>query len=114
VTDDRVYLRHILDAIADIDRYTAPGQDAFLADTMCQDAVIRKLEVIGEAVKHVNDATRNRRPDIPWKQIAGMRNRLTHHYFGVDIDLVWRVAERDLPTLKAAVEALLPQDPGGN
>ncbi|MGE0813859.1 MAG: DUF86 domain-containing protein [Vicinamibacterales bacterium] len=63
---------------------------------MRQDAIIRKLEVIGEAVKHLSDETRGRHPDIPWKQIAGMRDHLTHAYFGVDLALVWRVTERDL------------------
>lgn len=74
---------------------------------MRQDAVIRKLEIIGEAVKQLSDATKRSRPEIPWKQIAGMRDQLTHHYFGVDLALVWRVVERDLPALKAAVTALL-------
>lgn len=83
------------------------GRDAFVAERIRQDAVIRKLEIIGEAVKQLSDATKNRRPEIPWKQIAGMRDRLTRDYFGVDLALVWRVVERDLPALKAAVMALL-------
>ena len=78
-----------------------------MADRMRQDAIIRKLEIIGEAVKQISDATRQRRPEIPWKQIAGMRDRLTHAYFGVDLGLVWRVVERDLQPLETAVEALL-------
>jgi uncharacterized protein with HEPN domain len=64
-------------------------------------------------VKRLPDATRSRRPDIPWKQIAGMRDRLTHDYFGVDLALVWRVVERDLMALKAAVESLLADSPNG-
>jgi uncharacterized protein with HEPN domain len=107
VKDDRVYLGHIRDAINDIEEYTSPGRDAFMAERMRQDAVIRKLEIIGEAVKQLSNSTKERRPDIPWKQIAGMRDRLTHGYFGVDLVLVWRVTERDLPVLKAAVIALL-------
>lgn len=69
--------------------------------------VIRKLEIIGEAVKQLSAATKRRHTEIPWKQIAGMRDRLTHDYFGVDLALVWRVLERDLPALKAAITALL-------
>ena len=105
--DERVYLGHISDAINDIEQYTSVGRDAFVAERMRQDAVIRKLEIIGEAVKQLSDATKDRRREIPWKQIAGMRDRLTHDYFGVDLALVWRVVERDLPALKAAVVALL-------
>jgi uncharacterized protein with HEPN domain len=107
VKDERVYLGHILNAITDIEEYTSAGRDAFMAERMRQDAVIRKLEIIGEAVKRLADSTKERRPEIPWKQITGMRDRLTHDYFGVDLALVWRVVERDLPALKAAVAALL-------
>ena len=105
--DDRVYLGHIRDAIHDIEEYTAGGRDAFMSDRMRQDAVIRKLEIIGEAVKHLVEETTQRRPDIPWKRIAGMRDRLTHDYFGVDLALVWTAVERDVPQLRSAVDELL-------
>jgi uncharacterized protein with HEPN domain len=107
VKDDRVYLGHIRDAIEDIEQYTSNGRDGFIADRMRQDAVIRKLEIVGEAVKKLSDGSKQRRPEIPWKQIAGLRDRLTHDYFGVDLTLVWVVVERELPTLKTAIEALL-------
>ena len=97
--DERVYLGHIRDAINDIEQYTSAGRDAFMAERMRQDAVIRKLEIIGEAVKQLSNATKESRPEIPWKQIAGMRDHLSHDYFGVDLALVWRVVERDLPGL---------------
>ena len=105
--DDRVYLGHIRDAIQDIEQYAAIGHDLFLADRMRQDAVIRKLEIIGEAVKNLSAQIRQERPEIPWKRIAGMRDRLTHGYFGVDLSLVWVAVERELPTLKTAIDALL-------
>jgi uncharacterized protein with HEPN domain len=106
VKDERIFLGHILDAINDIKSYASVGEEAFLADRMRQDAIIRKLEIIGEAVKQLSAETRARRPEIRWKQIAGMRDRLTHAYFGVDLGLVWRVVERDLPALEAAVRGL--------
>jgi uncharacterized protein with HEPN domain len=109
VKDDRVYLGHVRDAIQDIQRYTAVGRDVFMTDRMQQDAVIRKLEIIGEAVKHLSDGTTTVRPDVPWRRIAGMRDRLTHDYFGVDLTLVWGVVERELPNLKAVIEELLSQ-----
>ncbi len=105
--DERIFLGHIRDAIRDLDEYASVGREAFMTDRMRQDAVIRKLEIVGEAVKQVSDATRQRRPEIPCKQIAGMRDRLTHAYFGVDLGLVWRVVERDLRPLQTAIEALL-------
>lgn len=105
--DDRVYLRHILDAIQDIEQYASVGRDAFMGDRMRQDALLRKLEVIGEAVKNLSESAKQRRPEIPWRQIAGMRDRLTHDYFGVDLALVWATVEKDIPNLKAAVEQIL-------
>lgn len=105
--DDRVYLGHIRDAINDIEQYTAGGRDAFMADRMQQDAVIRKFEIIGEAVKHLSKVTTQRRPDIEWRRIAGMRDRLTHDYLGVDLVLVWTAIERDISKLRSAVETLL-------
>lgn len=107
--DDRVYLAHILEAIQDIEQYGSPGRDAFMTDKMRQDALIRKLEVIGEAVKNLSDNAKQRRPEIPWRRIAGMCDRLTHDYFGVDLALVWVAVERELPTLRTAVGQLLAE-----
>ncbi len=105
--DQRLYLIHIREAIADIRTYADAGERAFWADRMRQDAIIRKLEVVGEAVKQLSDDTRRQQPDIPWREIAGMRDHLAHRYFGVDLGLVWRVIERDLAPLDGAVTALL-------
>jgi uncharacterized protein with HEPN domain len=107
VKDERIYLGHIRDAISDIRAYASVGEEVFLADRMRQDAIIRKLEIIGEAVKQLSEATRAQRPEIPWKRIAGMRDRLSHAYFGVDLGLVWRVVERDVQPLETAVAVLL-------
>jgi uncharacterized protein with HEPN domain len=106
VKSERFYLDHIREAIDDIRAYAADGEPAFRAQRMRQDAIIRKLEVIGEAVKKLSPESRARRPEIPWAQIAGMRDRLTHAYFGVDLGLVWRVIERDLDPLSVAIDAL--------
>jgi uncharacterized protein with HEPN domain len=107
VKDDRAILAHVRDPIRDIHEYAAPGRDAFMSERMRQDAVIRRLEIIGEAVKQLSDEPRDRHPEIPWRRIAGMRDRLVHGYFGVDLSLVWGVVERDLPPLTAAIEDLL-------
>jgi uncharacterized protein with HEPN domain len=107
VTRDEVYLRHILEAIARIERYVAAGREAFFADSMRQDAVIRQLAVIGEAVKDISDEVRSRVPQIPWREIAGMRDLLIHKYHSVDLEQVWEVTRRDLKDLRRAVEQLL-------
>ena len=74
---------------------------------MIQDAVVRNFEVIGEATKCLSDAVRTQYPDIPWKQIAGMRDFLIHVYFGVKLETIWKTVMQDLPSLKKAVDAAL-------
>ena len=105
--DDRVYLEHIRDALDDIAKYTSVGREAFFTDRMRQDATLRKLQVIGEAVKNVSEDIKSRQPQIPWKQIAGLRDKVVHDYFGVNLAIVWVVIDRDLPELAIAVAALL-------
>jgi uncharacterized protein with HEPN domain len=107
VKDDRVYLMHIRDCLARIAEYTQAGREAFFADTKTQDAVIRNLEVIGEAVRNLSQAHRDAHPDVPWKRVAGLRDLLIHRYFGVKLDTVWEVIERELPNLRQAIERML-------
>jgi uncharacterized protein with HEPN domain len=108
--DDRVYLRHIRDAIARIESYVIGEREAFLAQTMIQDAVIRNLEVIGEAVKNLSDSLRAQHPEVPWTRIAGMRDVLIHEYFGVRVETVWAAVENRLPELKRRLDDLLGGD----
>ncbi|BFU96883.1 MAG: DUF86 domain-containing protein [Nitrospira sp.] len=105
--DDRVYLLHIRDAIRQIVEYTVTGKDGFLADRKTQDAVVRNLEIIGEAAKRLSSTLKESHPNIPWKPIAGMRDKLIHDYFGVNVQLVWDAVERDLPILYEKVTTLL-------
>ncbi len=104
---DQLLLEHIRDAAARISHYTTGGKSAFLADSLIQDGVMRNLEVIGEAVKGLSDASRNQQPQIPWKRIAGLRDFLIHVYFGVDLEKVWDVVEHRLPELQRAVDDML-------
>jgi uncharacterized protein with HEPN domain len=105
--DDHVFLAHIRDAIARIESYTQGGRDAFFADTKTQDAVIRNLEVIGEAVKNLSADLRAQHPEVPWTRVAGMRDVLIHGYFGVRLETVWNAVENRLPELKRYVAALV-------
>ncbi|MBI4489860.1 MAG: DUF86 domain-containing protein [Deltaproteobacteria bacterium] len=105
--DESVYLKHILDATEKIESYTTGGRKTFFQDTMVQDAVIRNLEVIGEAVRNLSPEFRRRHLEVPWRSITALRNVLIHEYFGVELEIVWRVVKRRLPSLKRYVEMLL-------
>ena len=74
---------------------------------MRQDATLRKLEIVGQAVKNLSEQTRSRQPETPWKQIAGLRDKVIHDYFGVNLEIVWAVVEKDLPKLRVTIGTLL-------
>jgi uncharacterized protein with HEPN domain len=113
VKDDRLYLHHILERCHRITRFIAPGREAFMESEALQDAVIRNVEVIGEAAKRVSADARGRLPQLEWKAICGMRDVLIHDYIGVDLDEVWNVASSRIPELQAVLEEFLSgEDPG--
>jgi len=109
---DLFYLKHILEAAQKIESYVSVGRNAFMKESHWQDAVIRQLEVIGEATKRLSLEVRSNHPDIPWRRIAGMRDVLIHDYMGVDLAAVWEVAQRDLPGLKRQLESILRESEG--
>jgi len=109
--DDCIYLLHIRDAIRQIVEYTAIRKEEFCVDRKTQDAVVRNLEIIGEATKRLSPTLKSAHPDIAWQPIAGMRDKLIHDYFGVNVELVWDVVERDLPVLYKKVKELLAIPP---
>jgi len=106
--DDTVYLQHVLDAINTIEEYLqGVNEEKFKATRLLQDGVIRQIEIIGEAVRHISKDTRKKYREIPWQDIAGMRDKLIHDYFGVDIEKVWDTAREDLSVLKEQVIGIL-------
>lgn len=102
------YLRHIDDEIQYLKKVTENlSFEAFINDETLKRAVVRSLEIIGEAVKQIPEPVRQFHPDIPWRAISRMRDRLIHHYFGIDYDIVWDVIENHLNPLDEAVKSLL-------
>ena len=108
---DKVYIHHIIDAILAIEQFTKSiSPEEFAQNDLIQSGVIRKIEIIGEAVKNVSGEFKERYSKIPWKHIAGMRDKLIHQYFGVDVDRVWEVVQKDLRSLKKQILIILEKE----
>ena len=106
----RIFLEHILQSINLIEEYTSgKTKDDFLKSVALQDMVLRRLEIIGEAVKNIPEEIRQKYSDIPWRKIAGMRDKLIHGYFMVDIEFTWGVVKKDLPGLKEQISKILEE-----
>lgn len=107
--DERIYMVHILECIKRVQSYTSDGKRVLLESTLIQDAVLRNLQVLAESTQRIPEHAKSRHPEVPWRQIAAFRNRLTHDYLGVDLDIVWSVVETELPQLRDAVETMLAE-----
>ncbi|MFH1235030.1 MAG: DUF86 domain-containing protein [Candidatus Diapherotrites archaeon] len=108
---DGIYLQHILESTSDIERFVeGVSKEEFMESAEKQAAVIRKLEIIGEAVKNTSNCIRNRHPEIPWAEIARTRDKLIHGYFEVNAERVWVIVKRDLPGLKKNMEKILKKE----
>jgi uncharacterized protein with HEPN domain len=105
-----MYLGHILDAIAAVESYAAVGQERFFTERHWQDAVVRQLEIIGEATKRLSPELRRRHPEIAWRRMTGLRDVLIHDYPSVDLDVVWDVTQRRLPEVKRGIKAILDKE----
>ncbi len=107
--DNLLYLRHILEAINNIEEFVKDVVDLsnFIKDKKTKDAVLRNLEVIGEAAKNLDEEFINNNTSVEWNKIIGMRNFIIHEYFGVDLGIVWETIKKDLPLFKVEIEKLL-------
>lgn len=109
--DPKVFLIHILESIQLIEEYSKGITAAkFHKNRAVQDAIIRRLEIIGEAVKNLPISFKTKCPDVPWKQMAGMRDILIHEYFDVDLFLTWKVVKQELPLIKKKLSVILSSE----
>ncbi len=106
--DSRLYVDDIFDAIEKIENYVEGlSFEAFSADSKTVDAIVRNFEIIGEATKRIPLETQEKYPQIPWKMMAGTRDKLIHEYFGVNLQTIWKTVKEDLPPVKQAIKSLL-------
>jgi len=106
-----IFLEHILESIKDLEEFTENiDKQALLKNKEKQRAVVRQIEVIGEAAKNLSNDFKKKYSSVPWKEIIGTRDKLIHHYFGVDFEILWKVVERDIPNLKQEIDKTLKQE----
>ena len=105
--NDQQRLRDILEAIERIERYVVRGEKAFRESELIQNWIVHHLQIIGEAGRSVSPQFRQPHTHVPWSKIIGMRNILAHDYFGIDLDIVWDAATKDLPPLKQQILGIL-------
>jgi len=101
---DELFVGHILEAIGNIEQFLhGVTHEKFLADKLIQSAVIRQIEIVGEATKNLSIGLREQEKNVPWQDITGMRDMLIHEYFGVDLEEVWKTSTKDIPELKRLI-----------
>jgi len=101
--DDAIYIRHILECIRRVEENTAGGYDAFMASHTLQDAVLRNLQTMAESTQRLSPTVRAAAPAVDWIALSGFRNVLVHNYLGIELDRIWTIIQKDVPTLKAAL-----------
>lgn len=108
--DPLIFIEHIVESIELLGKYLAHvSKERFLKSAQLQDAVIRRVEIIGEAVKNISKLVKDNYPEIPWRQISAMRNILIHEYFAVNLDIAWDTVKIDMPKLKRQLQKLVKE-----
>ena len=102
--DDSVFIEHILDSIKAIEEFSEKMiKNELNSNRLKQSAIVREIEIIGEAVKNISEETKHKYKEVEWKKIAGTRDKMIHHYFGVDLDIIWSIIKKEIPILKKQI-----------
>ncbi len=109
--DERAFLEDMLARIEMVAEFTSAGRDAFMQSRMMQEAVIRSLEIIGEASRSISEELQSTHSEVPWRQIAAFRNFVIHVYWDINLERIWQIVENDLSTLKPQLETILRELP---
>ncbi len=104
--DPGLYIAHARESIQRLETYSSEGRETFLQDPKTQDAILRNLQVLAEALRNLSSTHASSHPEISWKNIAAFRNLIVHEYWGVDPELVWEIVKRDVPILKEQLKGL--------
>jgi uncharacterized protein with HEPN domain len=108
--DSTLYLSDIIENMDDAAKFLGALRfEDFVKDKKTTNAVVRSIEIIGEATKHISEEIRSKRPDVPWKNMAGMRDRCIHDYLAIDFEMVWNVVKNDVPRIRPLVQSLLAE-----
>jgi len=106
IKDDRLHVEHVLECIDRVQKYTRGGREEFFKDIQKQDAVLRNLQVLAESSQRLSDTLKAKHPEIDWRSLSGFRNVMVHDYFGIRLERVWEIIEKDLPELKRQMETI--------
>ena len=107
IKDDFIFIEHILDSIKAIEEFSRGITEKELnSNRLKQSAIVREIEIIGEAAKNISEEFKNKHKEVSWKEIIGTRDKLIHHYFGVDLSIVWRIIKTFIPDLKISLEKI--------
>ena len=104
---DLVFIEHILESINAIKDFSRKiHKEELISNRLKQSAIVREIEVIGEAVKNISESLKDKHPEVEWKEITGTRDKMIHHYFGVDINIIFEIIKKDIPNLKRKIEKI--------
>ncbi|MEK6903517.1 MAG: DUF86 domain-containing protein [Nanoarchaeota archaeon] len=105
--EDVIFIEHIFESITALEEFSKDlNKERLMSDRLRQSAMIREIEVIGEAMKNISEKLKNKYTEIAWKKIIGTRDKMIHHYFGVDLHIVWNIVKKDIPILKKQMKKI--------